>query len=224
MEVGVMPAMVAGINNLPGWLQVIIYAVGVLGFLFFTWKGIIPHFFTEVHEFHKGLAYFRNRPVRNRDGTWRTKEPRHHFVVPGLSKVIETDMRLRPCAVDAFAVDLKKQGSLEVRVSHRIDISVNYRVIDVYRAQTKVTNVEQRVKELLRSKVSEVLYDSDGLRPSNEQLTEAVRPCVEEYLAEFGVELVYVDLTSFSMTTVNHFMLDQQGKPTMALLRDGEVA
>ncbi|HTK39292.1 MAG TPA: hypothetical protein VL362_00325 [Patescibacteria group bacterium] len=207
-----MTEAVAGFfDSLPGWVQATLAVAIGIGTVIIAWKNVIPNFVHEVRVMHKGVKYWRNRPMHDKQGNPQERDPGFYFAVPGLLKYQDTDMRDQTSLTEGFRVDITIEGKW---MTYVVDgLSVAWRVSSAFRYQIVNADPERFVIERVREACRALL--SNG--PTTMSSTDIAAQCRRRIpsLSEIGVELVAVMITSASFETRNHVVMSHDGAPAV---------
>jgi hypothetical protein len=198
-----MPAaVVAFFNSLPGWLQVTVSILVMVGTILAVWKGVIPLFFHRAPKFHKAVMYFRDQVVE-RKGKPVVKDPGPRGQSPGFYSYLDTDMRMQTTDTSGFSVDIGTPPT-----TYTVDgLSVIWQVVEPYRFQSIVADAERFVAGLVKQACRDVLASEGDANLSVAVITERCSRRTPT-LTDAGVKLVGVLITSGSYGTRNHRFLN----------------
>jgi hypothetical protein len=194
-----MPAAIAAFfDSLPTWVQASVAIAIAAASIVIAWKGILPHFIHEVPVVHEGVLYRRNKAVIHQ-GVVKKRGPGFYPILPGLYKYQNTDMRSQTTVTEGFKLDFEKPF-----MTYHVDgLTINWLVCDSHKYQTGSADSEAFVRERLREACRAALIATNNATISKEEVTAWCRNHTPT-LADIGVELQAVMITSGSFETRNH--------------------
>ncbi len=198
-----MPAaVVAFFNSLPGWLQVTVSILVMVGTVLAVWKGVIPLFFHRAPKFHKTVMYFRDQVVE-RKGKPVVKGPGPRGQFPGLYSYLDTDMRQQTTRTVGFKVDIGTPPT-----TYPVDgLTVVWQVEDPYLFQSASADAERFVSDLTIQACREAMASEGDVNLSMAVITDRCSRRTPT-LTDAGVKLINVMITSGSYDTRNHRFLN----------------
>jgi hypothetical protein len=213
-----MPAAVAAFfNSLPGWLQVTISVLVMVGTILAVWKGVIPLFFHRVPRFHKAVMYKRDQVVV-RNGKPVVKGPGPRGAFPGVFSYQDTDMRQQLTSTSGFKVDIGTPPT-----TYYIDkLSILWEVVDVYLFQSINADAEQFISQRVNQACRDTMVSEGSVNLSMEVITDRCSRRIPT-LSHAGVKLVSVMVTSGSYDTRNHRMMDGDDQPRKSIVMADEL-
>lgn len=201
-----MPQAAAFLSSLPGWAQVTIATIIAIGAIIFAWKGVIPLFIHRAPKFHHAVMYYRDRVVM-RNGKAVTKGPGPRGQFPGVISYLDTDMRQQDTKTAGFKVDIGTPAT-----SYFVDgLSIVWRVFDAYLFQSAIADAERFIGDRVIQACRDLMIEEGEVDLSMRVITERCSRRIPT-LANAGVELVSVMVTSGSYDTRNHRMIDGEAK------------
>jgi hypothetical protein len=205
-----MPAFAAFFDSLPGWLQVTISILVMVGTILAVWKGVIPLFFHRVPRFHRAAMYKRDQVVI-RNGKPVVKGPGPRGAFPGVFSYQDTDTRQQLTSTDGFKVDIGTPAT-----TYYVDgLSILWEVVDVYLFQSTIADAELFISKLVIQACRDTMASEGSVNLSMEVITGRCSRRIPT-LSHAGVKLVSVMVTSGTHDTRNHRMMDgndQSRKP-----------
>lgn len=115
--------------------------------------------------------------------------------IPLIETVIKRDMRIR-------TLDIPKQEVItKDNISVKIDAVVFMKVVDSFKSIVKIQDFEYSVKQFAQTTLRNIVgrYNLDDLLSKREEVAKEIRKIVDEIAAEWGVDIIKVELQDIGL-------------------------